>query len=53
MPHLALFALRNQGKRAAFAVIPGRCAASSPESRDSGFGPSDRPGMTVKIKAAG
>src|SRR6185312_6625248 len=26
-------------------VIPGRCAASSPESRDSGSGPSDHPGM--------
>src|SRR5882724_6939340 len=29
------------------AVIPGRCEASNPESRDSGSGPSDHPGMTV------
>src|SRR5689334_17588665 len=29
------------------AVIPGRCAASSPESRASGSGPSDHPGMTT------
>jgi hypothetical protein len=29
------------------AVIPGRCEASSPESRDSGSGPSDHPGMTA------
>jgi predicted PurR-regulated permease PerM len=28
------------------AVIPGRSAASNPESRDSGSGPSDHPGMT-------
>src|ERR1700681_3361028 len=28
-------------------VIPGRCEASSPESRDSGSGPADHPGMTV------
>jgi hypothetical protein len=27
-------------------VIPGRCGASNPESRDSGAGPSDHPGMT-------
>src|SRR5260370_37672800 len=27
-------------------VIPGRCGASNPESRDSGSGPSDHPGMT-------
>jgi len=27
------------------AVIPERCAASNPESRDSGSGPSDHPGM--------
>jgi hypothetical protein len=27
-------------------VIPGRCEASNPESRDSGSGPSDHPGMT-------
>jgi len=26
-------------------VLPGRCAASNPESRNSGFGPADRPGM--------
>jgi len=31
-----------------FAVIPGRCAASNPESRDSGSGPSDHPGMTME-----
>src|SRR5258708_15708162 len=29
-------------------VIPGRCKASSPESRDSGSGPSDHPGMTTQ-----
>src|SRR5882672_941026 len=28
------------------AVIPGRCEASNPESRDSRSGPSDHPGMT-------
>ncbi len=28
-------------------VIPGRCEASNPESRDSGSGPSDHPGMTA------
>src|SRR4051812_22248548 len=28
-------------------VIPGRCEASNPESRDSGSGLSDHPGMTV------
>src|SRR5258705_13892174 len=27
-------------------VIPGRCEASNPESRDSGSGPSEHPGMT-------
>src|SRR5258705_13212031 len=27
-------------------VIPGGCEASNPESRDSGSGPSDNPGMT-------
>src|SRR5690348_12944404 len=27
-------------------VIPGRCEASNPESRDSESGPSDHPGMT-------
>src|SRR6266852_5250897 len=26
--------------------MPGRCEASNPESRDSGSGPSDHPGMT-------
>src|SRR3954452_1733250 len=31
------------------AVIPGRCAASNPESRGSGFGPADRPGTTVEL----
>ena len=30
-------------------VIPGRCEASNPESRDSGSGPSDHPGMTAVI----
>src|SRR6201992_62241 len=29
-------------------VIPGRCAASNPESRGSGSGPSDRPGTTAR-----
>ena len=33
------------------AVIPGRCEASNPESRDSGSGPSDHPGMTAFIGA--
>ena len=28
-------------------VIPGRCGASNPKSRNSGSGPSDHPGMTV------
>jgi hypothetical protein len=28
-------------------VIPGRCEASNPESRDSGSGPLDHPGMTA------
>src|SRR3954452_7122806 len=32
------------------AVIPERCAASKPESRDSGSGPSDHPGMTKTNK---
>src|SRR5665647_2617606 len=27
-------------------VIPGRCVASNPESRDSGFDATHRPGMT-------
>src|SRR5205085_863181 len=31
------------------AVIPGRCEASNPESRDSGSGPSDHPGMTTSL----
>src|ERR1700730_14859116 len=31
------------------AVIPGRCEASNPESRDSGPGPSDHPGMTEPV----
>ena len=35
----------------ACSVIPGRCAASNPESRDSGSGPSDHPGMTEDINA--
>jgi len=45
--------MHNSGERRrenAFAcletVIPGRCEASNPESRDSGFAPSRRPGMT-------
>src|SRR3989442_4689689 len=32
-------------------VIPGRCAASNPESRDSGF--ASRPGMTGSKRADG
>src|SRR5688572_31981708 len=35
-------------RRAPSAVIPGRCAASNPESRGSGSGPSDHPGTTDK-----
>src|ERR1700688_2333069 len=31
-------------------VIPGRCAASNPEPRDSGSGPSDHPGMTGEVE---
>src|SRR6185312_17491942 len=31
-------------------VIPGRCEASNPESRDSGSGPSDHPGMTKSLR---
>src|SRR6202007_286366 len=31
-------------------VIPGRCAASNPESRDSGSGPSDHSGMTPNLR---
>src|SRR5260370_11396265 len=34
------------------AVIPGRCEASNPESRDSGSGPSDHPGMTKRLQVA-
>jgi hypothetical protein len=33
------------------AVIPGRIEDASPESRDSGFGPSDHPGMTKSNEA--
>jgi hypothetical protein len=36
-----------QTARKPIAVIPGRCEASNPESRDSGSGPSDHPGMTA------
>src|ERR1700694_2690438 len=36
----------DQQNKAIKAVIPGRCEASNPESRDSGSGPSDHPGMT-------
>ena len=32
------------------AVIPGRCVARDPESRDSGSGPSDHPGMTMSLR---
>jgi hypothetical protein len=32
-------------------VIPGRCVASNPESRDSGSGPSDHPGMTRILRS--
>src|SRR6201992_1367780 len=28
--------------------MPGRCEASNPESRDSGYGPSDHSGMTPR-----
>src|SRR5581483_464575 len=42
--------LSDQGQRSCWSlstpVIPGRCEASSPESRDSGSGPSNHPGMT-------
>src|SRR5438046_927192 len=34
-------------------VIPGRCKASNPESRDSGFASSTRPGMTAKLSPLG
>jgi hypothetical protein len=30
-------------------VIPGRVEDANPESRDSGSGPSDHPGMTISI----
>src|SRR3954447_16620749 len=30
------------------AAIPGRCEAANPESRDSRFAPSRRPGMTTQ-----
>ena len=33
-------------------VIPGRCEASNPESRDSGFSPADCPGMTSPYAAS-
>ncbi len=35
------------GSRRDTTVIPGRCEASNPESRDSGSGPADHPGMTA------
>jgi glycosyltransferase involved in cell wall biosynthesis len=35
-----------QAVRGQLPVIPGRCQASNPESRDSGSGPADHPGMT-------
>src|SRR5690348_17648034 len=38
----------SEGEMNREAVIPGRCEASNPESRDSGSGPSDHPGMTEK-----
>src|SRR6266851_2626373 len=31
-------------------VIPGRCEASNPESRGSGFGSSSRPGTTTQSR---
>jgi hypothetical protein len=34
-----------------YSVIPGRCEASNPESRDSGSGPADHPGMTAMVYA--
>jgi len=42
------YAPRNDNPRSymLIAVIPGRCGASSPESRDSGSGASHHPGMT-------
>jgi hypothetical protein len=33
-------------------VIPGRIEDANPESRDSGSGPSDHPGMTSKMENA-
>jgi hypothetical protein len=42
----ALLSISIFKQRKPIAVIPGRCEASNPESRDSGFGPSDHPGMT-------
>src|ERR1700687_890555 len=38
--------LDDSSARKPTTVIPGRCEASNPESRDSGSGPSDHPGMT-------
>src|SRR5579871_4675420 len=37
--------------KASETVIPGRCEASNPESRDYGSGPSDHPGMTPNTGA--
>ena len=37
---------RRQRSEPSRGVVPGRCEASNPESRDSGAGPSDHPGMT-------
>jgi hypothetical protein len=36
--------------RSFLSVIPGRLAEANPESRDSGLGPLDRPGMTEPIR---
>ena len=38
--------LRVGGRGVTLPVIPGRCAASNPESRGSGSGPTDHPGTT-------
>src|SRR5215208_3168699 len=38
-----------KGWRHGASVIPGRCEASNPESRDSGFASSMRPGMTLRV----
>src|SRR5260370_7457742 len=38
--------MTGSAKQSKDSVIPGRCEASRPESRDSGSGPSDHPGMT-------